>query len=59
MSRYAVEARVFGAGKIVAKVRAAQEGETDSRRETQTCEIWVDVFDTEREAIDFCKGYKS
>ena len=57
--RYAVETRIFNNGKMVAKVREAMEGEEDSYRETGSCEIWVDVFETEKEAREFCKGYRS
>lgn len=56
--KHAVEARVFSNGRIVAKVRPAREGEIDSRKETSTCEIWVDVFEEEREAQQFCRDYK-
>lgn len=59
MSRYAVEARIYNNGKIVAKVREAEEGEINGCRETRSCDIWVDIFDTEKEARDFCKGYQN
>lgn len=57
--KYAVEARIFNGGKIVAKVRPAQEGEEEGCRETRSCDIWVDVFDTEEEAVKFAKDYKT
>lgn len=56
--KYAVEARIFGAGKIVAMVRPAQNGEESHREETRTCDVWVDVFETEKEAWQFCQDYK-
>ena len=58
MIRYAVEARIFNHGKIVAKVREAGTDEENGCRETRTCDIWVDVFDTQKEAEQFCAGYK-
>ena len=56
--KFAVEARVFGNGRIVSKVRPAGEFEEDSHRETNTCDIWVDVFDTEAAARAFESGYR-
>lgn len=56
--KYAVEARIFNNGKIVAKVRPAGEYEEDSCRETNSCDIWVDIFETEREAREFAAGYR-
>lgn len=44
--KYAVEARIFNNGKIVAKVRPVGEY------------IWVDIFETEREAREFAAGYR-
>lgn len=56
--KYAVEARIFNNGKIVAKMRPAEQGEESKCRETRTCDVWIDVFDDEFEAKDFLKGYK-
>lgn len=56
--RYAVEARIFNSGKIIAKVRSAEDGEEDHMTETKLCDIWVDVFDERSDAVDFCKQYK-
>ena len=56
--KYAGEARIFGNGRIVAKVRQAGEFEEDSHRETDMCDIWVDVFDSEAEARSFAAGYR-
>lgn len=56
--KYAVEARMFKNGLMVAKVRPALPEEPDSRQETNTCEIWVDVFDTEMEARGFLREYR-
>ncbi len=56
--KYAVEARIFNNGKIVTKVRKAEDGEESGCKETRTCDIWVDVFDTEAEAIRFANEYK-
>ena len=50
---YAVEAKIFNSGKIVAKVRPAMEGEQEGCRETRFCDIWVDIFDSEDEARRF------
>lgn len=58
MARYAVEARIFGNGKIMAKVRLAQQGEESGRQETRLCDVWVDVFDTRPEAERFCAEHK-
>ncbi len=56
--KYAVEARIFNNGKIVAKVRPAMDGEESGCTESRTCDIWVDIFDNEREARQFCNDYK-
>ncbi len=39
MIRYAVEARIFNNGKIVAKVREAGTDEENGCRETRTCHL--------------------
>lgn len=56
--RYAVEARVFDNGKIITKVRPAEEGETDSNKDTAKCDIWIDIFDTRYEAEQFARQYE-
>lgn len=56
--KYAIEARIFSNGKIVTKVRKAEDGEISGCKETRTCDIWIDVFDTEAEAIRFANEYK-
>lgn len=56
--KYAVEARIFNNGKIIAKVRPAEDGEESHMTETKLCDIWVDVFDSREEAEDFCKQYR-
>lgn len=56
--KYAVEARIFNNGKIVAKVRPAMEDEESGCTESRTCDIWVDIFESEREARQFCNDYK-
>lgn len=55
---WAVEARIFNNGKIVAKVREAAEGEESGCRETRTCDIWVNIFEDRKEADRFCRDYK-
>lgn len=57
--KYAVEARIFGNGKIVAKVRPAADGEESGCTETRTCDVWVDIFDSEAEAKAFARDYKN
>lgn len=57
MQRYAVEARIFNNGKIVAKVRSAEDGEISRVENREMCDVWVDVFDSKSEADDFCKQY--
>lgn len=57
--KYAVEARIFNNGKIVAKVRPARDGEEERCPETSTCDIWVDIFETEVEARAFAQDYKN
>lgn len=55
---YAVEARAFRNGMIVAKKRAAENGEMSSHRSADSCEIWIDVFESEKDADGFLKMYK-
>lgn len=57
--KYAVEAKIFNNGKIVARVRPARDGEGDGCTETRTCDIWVDIFETESEARAFARDYKN
>ena len=56
--KYAVEARIFNNGRIVAKTRPAMNGEESSYTETRSCDVWVDVFDTAEEAERFARSYK-
>lgn len=58
MERYAVEAKFFNNGKLIAKMRKALDGEESGCTETRSCDIWVDVFDSEKEARDFLQEYK-
>lgn len=57
-TKWAVEARIFDSGKIVVKVRPALEDEQEGCTETRTCDIWVDIFDTQTEAEKFARDYK-
>lgn len=56
---WAVEARIFDNGKIVARVREAKPGEENNCTEARTCDIWVDVFEDKREADRFCRDYRN
>ena len=56
--KYAVEARIFNNGRIVTKVRPALDGEENKSTETNSCDIWVDIFDTEQEALRFQNEYR-
>lgn len=56
--KYAVEARIYDDGKIVAKVRPALDEEESGCKETRKCDIWVEVFEEESEAIKYCNDYK-
>ena len=51
--QYAVEARMFNNGKTVVRVRPAWMYEAEGRIETDGCDIWIDLFDTRREAEQF------
>lgn len=55
---YAVEARVFDNGKIVAKKRKAEPDEKSNVRRDKNCDVWIDVFETDSEADGFLKMYK-
>lgn len=56
--KHAVEARIFNNGKIITKLRLAEEEEESRKEETRTCDIWIDVFDTYEEAKQFREEYK-
>ena len=56
--RWAVEARVFYNGTIITRIRPARPDEEDSREETRTCEIWVDIFCDYEEAQRFHWKYR-
>lgn len=55
---YAVEAKIFATGKIVAKMRTAEPNEESCHYETRMCEVWIDAFPGESEAEEFLRGYK-
>ncbi len=55
--KYKVEARIFMDGTKVVKCSEAGDHDEDFRDRTETCEIFVDVFGTEREALGFAKMY--
>ena len=55
--KYAAEARIFDNGRIITRVRPAQDGEEDHMKETEKYDIWVDIFEDEQEALDFCRQY--
>ena len=57
--KWAVEARIFSNGKIVSKVRPATEDDSNGCTETNSCAIWIDIFETEQEARRFCNGYRN
>lgn len=57
--KYAVEARIFNNGKIVAKVREAEEWEKDTYKETRSCDIYVDIFGSAEEARAFLRDYRN
>ena len=57
--KYAVEAKIFNNGKIVARVRPAYDGEESGCTETRSCDVWIDIFDDEQEARQFCRDYKN
>ncbi len=54
---YAVEAKVFNSGKIVAKIRPAKPDEVERCTETRSCDIWIDLFDDYDAAVDFKNAY--
>lgn len=56
--KWAVEAKIFNGGKIVAKIRPAKDGEVEGCTETRTCDIWVDIFGEKGEAEKFCRDYR-
>lgn len=58
LKRWAVEAKVFTAAKIVAKIRPAEPGEESGCQETRSCDVWVDIFDTYEEAADYLRDYR-
>ena len=58
MAGYAVEARIFSTGKIMAKVRLAHEGEENGCQEMRLCDGWGDIFDNKQDAKHFCLEYK-
>ncbi len=55
---YAVEARIFATGKIVARMRLAEPNEESRCYMTRMCEVWIDVFQDESGAEEFLRGYK-
>lgn len=56
--KYAVEARIFDNGRIVTKIRPADDGEESSYSEMRTCDIWIDIFDNLKAAENFARDYK-
>ena len=56
--KYAVEARFYSNGMVVSKVRETEDGETNSHSVLEDCVVWVDIFGTYREALEFSRGYR-
>ena len=56
--KYAVEAKIFDNGKVMARVRLARDGEESGYAETRRCVILVDIFDDPYEAARYCEGYR-
>lgn len=56
--KWAVEAKAFGDGRIVARVRPAREDEENGCTETRMCDVWIDLFDNETDARQFCREYR-
>ena len=56
--RWTVEARIFNNGKIIARTRPAKDDDLEGCIETEKCDIWIDLFDSELEARQFAKDYK-
>ena len=56
--KYAVEARFYSNGMVVSKVREAKEWEENRHSELENCVVWIDIFDTYREALEFSRGYR-
>ncbi|BCJ98081.1 hypothetical protein [Anaerocolumna chitinilytica] len=54
---YAVEAKIFNSGQIVARVRPARTDDMEGCTETRTCDVWIDLFDDLSEAEGFKKSY--
>ena len=43
---------------IFLKVREAKEWEENRHSELENCVVWIDIFDTYREALEFSRGYR-
>jgi hypothetical protein len=55
---YIVKSKFYDNGKIVANITGEIESEeqpTPTEESTLACDIYVDYFATEKEAIEFCK----
>ena len=51
--KWAVEQSYFDSGQIRIRVREANEGERSSSQEMTRCYFYIDVFDSEKEAVRF------
>ena len=57
--KWTVEQAYFDAGQVRIRVRKATEGEVDTHKEMKKCCLFIDVFDTKKEAETFadrCSG---
>ena len=50
---YAVEQSYFDNGRVRVKVRKAVEGEVSRNESMIRCDLWIDIFETEGEALEF------
>lgn len=57
MKKYAVEARIYDDGHIDAFIRDAEPDEVAFSHDLEKYDLYVNIFDTENEALEFLHGY--
>ena len=57
MGKYAVEARIHDDGRIDAFMREAEPGETARSEYLEKYDLYIEIFNTEKEARKFLRQY--
>ena len=57
--KWTVVAKIYDSGRIVANCRPTADTDVSGCTETRTCDIWVEIFNTEAEARQRAREYET